>query len=106
MNAFEQARQKHAKNLERRTRAQEKDPVIAAPKPQIAVLLAPKERRSDAVISVTVSLPSGEFSFRFLKRDVLSNVPNHRLTRQEFKRAIVDGLVPLMGRVDELSGGG
>ena len=105
MNAFEQARLKHAKNLERRMRAQDK-PVIEAPKPQVPVLLAPKEKSGDAVIEVTVKLPSGNLNLRFIKRDVLSNVPNHRLNRNEFRKAFVDGLVPLMGRVDELSGGG
>ena len=98
MDAFEKARLKHAKNLERRERYEAPAPVVVS----VPVAEAPKEKESDAVIEVTVKLPNGSLAFRFVKRDVLSNVPNHRLTKNEFRKVLVEGLVPLLGRVDDL----
>ena len=71
-------------------------PVIEAPQPVI-----PKDKPSkDAVIYVTVSLPSGEQQFRFVKRDVSANVPG-AISRDRLRKMFMEGFAPLFGDVRE-----
>jgi len=107
MNAIEQARHKYFKNLERRQRnaapqgkadeqlpVEETVPVVAAP-----VL---NEKSPDGFITVTVELPDRQFSFVLRKRNVLSNVQKVYMNRDAIKRAVRNGLEPLLGGMDEL----
>jgi hypothetical protein len=96
MNQFEAARQKHAKNLERRTR------VEAQPEAPIAAshIEVPKES-PDGIVEVTVTLPSGIQRFTLVKRNVFANAVPARLTRQAIINCVVKGLEPLLGVVKE-----
>lgn len=112
MDAFEKARQKYEKN--KRNNDKYRVPVSLMESPpilepevklekveQIPALLVPKEKtKSDAVITVTVELPNGSFSFSLKKRSILSNVPAAKLNANEFRNAIMRGLEPLCGRVE------
>lgn len=105
MDQFEAARLKHAKNLERRLRTANKEPEVALEAIDTGgcapPILVPKENLSDAVIEVTVSLPKGSFSLRFVKADVMSNVPMHKVTKGSISNGIQEGLRPIFGTVVE-----
>lgn len=100
MNAIEQAHQRYERNKAARERQALKaqEPVVEVEAP--AAVEVPKERpMADAVIRVTVELPTGVLAFVLTKKDVLSNVPNGLLNQREFRKHIVDGLKPLLGDV-------
>ena len=98
MDQFEAARQKHLKNKERLARVTQT--VVAEPDAEATIPEVPKEKPKDGYIDVTVTLPSGSFSFRLVKRDILQNVSRARLNLPEIKKLISDGLTPLMGRME------
>lgn len=102
MNAFDLARQKHAKNLERKLRTQGNASVPIA-KPE-EVVRAPKERgpETGAFVEVKVKLPSGEFAFCLMKPAVFQNAIQSKLTRAAFINCVMRGLEPLLGGVKEI----
>lgn len=104
MDAFERARQKHAKNLERKERTQANTSAkVEAP------VEAPKEKAVDvgvALIEVVVKLPDNEYRFTFVKPAVYQNAIRSKLTKNEFKNRITEGLRPLLGGLNELPFGG
>jgi hypothetical protein len=74
-------------------------------KPDVPVV--PKGKASkNAYISVSISLPTGDIEFTLVKESVLANASVSRLTKDEFKRCITNGLLPLLGVVSELPRGG
>lgn len=91
-------------------------PVVVPPVGRIDVLdigqesmphLVSKGKASkDAYISVSISLPTGDIEFTLVKESVLANASVSRLTKDEFKRCITNGLIPLLGVVSELPRGG
>lgn len=102
MNEFERAKAKRLKNLERMQRSQQKavEPV-APPIIQVETPAVPKEKRQsiDALITVTVELPTETMEFRFCKANVLQNVPLNKLRRNEIMNALIKGLEPVFGAV-------
>jgi hypothetical protein len=53
------------------------------------------------VIDVVVTTPGAEFKFKFIKPSIRSNVPPGRISREEFRRAFISGLQPLLGAIIE-----
>lgn len=103
MDAFELARQKHAKNLERRLRTAPHQPIEDVGVVEPEVMEVPKEKPvHEAIIEVKVTLPDGEFSFALSKPNIYANATKSRLTRSEIKRCVENGLSPLFGRLNEL----
>lgn len=106
MDQFEAARVKHAKNLERKERTQSNTAQVE----EIPVVLeAPKEKKLDtgiATIEVVVTLPDTEHRYKFVKLAVYQNATRSKLTRNEFKNRITEGLRPLLGGLNELPFGG
>lgn len=102
MDAFEKARQKHAKNLERRMRAEA--PEVPAPNVPEVPIEKPKKPDTSAVIEVKVILPDGEFSFALCKPGVYQNATRAQLTPANFKNRIREGLKPLLGGVNDIFG--
>lgn len=101
MNAIEQALARTQKRLERQERK-----TLALPKDvpeikEVPVLLVPKEKSDDGVISITITLPTGEFSYKFVKPNIRANMNAGRMTREEFRKAFLNGLAPLVGAVTE-----
>jgi hypothetical protein len=99
MNAFEQAKRRHEKNLERRNRMVQTQ-VLEVVEPAEPVEMSKEKSKTDAVISVVVSLPSGDLVFSLQKRNVMGNIHPSRLNVNEFKNAMIRGLEPLLGRVE------
>ncbi len=54
----------------------------------------------DAVVSVSITLPTGEIKFSFTKRNVFDNAVKSRLNEREFKNCIREALKPLLGGVE------
>jgi hypothetical protein len=105
MDAFEAARLKHAKNKERFARSAASKVVEAAQAaPEPVVVETPKEKAisKDGFIQVVVTLPTGEFSMTFRKRNVMENVSRSQMNKVQIQNAIAKGLEPLMGRVEAL----
>lgn len=105
MDQFEAAKLKHAKNLERRLRAQAAEEIEKAEVVYIEHEAfqekAPEERATDAVVEVKVSLPNGGFVFSLVKPSVLQNAVVSKLTKQNFVNGVMKGLEPLLGVVKE-----
>lgn len=110
MDAFDQARLKHAKNLERRLRVREPQGIdqaeeVSSPVPN----KEPKEQKEPstaAIITVMVTLPDGGFSFRLLKPAIYQNANKSKINKNEFQNRIIEGLRPLLGGLIELPFGG
>jgi hypothetical protein len=98
MDQFEAARLKALKRQERQARQQ-------APVEVPAEVVVPKAKETGpsnaAIIDVTVTLPNGEFSLRLVKPAVFQNASPARLTKNEFKNRLMEGLRPLLGAVTE-----
>jgi hypothetical protein len=113
MNQFEEAKLKAQKRMERQAR-------YAVPQPSTATIAAglsneslgqgevaaetPKENHS-LIITVLIQLPDQSFELKFRKASVYQNASRSRLTKQEFKNRIKEGLKPLLGGIDEFPGG-
>ena len=96
MDQFEAARLKALKRQERQSRQTPVEPVeVVVPKAKEA---GPSNA---AIIDVTVTLPNGEFSLRLVKSAVFQNASPARLTKNEFKNRLMEGLRPLLGAVTE-----
>lgn len=109
MDQFEAARVKHAKNLERKERTQSNTAAPVEPEVKTQAVEAPKERVMDkgvATIEVIVTLPDTEHRYKFVKLAVYQNATRSKLTRNEFKNRITEGLRPLLGGLNELPIGG
>lgn len=116
MNQFEAARLKAEKRAQKYGAkvvppvGDPLQPVVVPPVGRIElpeVVSAPKEKASkNAYISVCISLPTGDIEFTLVKESVLANASVSRLTKDEFKRCITNGLIPLLGVVSELPRGG
>ena len=107
MDAFELARLKHQKNLERRLRTQANQAVggpVAVIETSAPVVETPKEKavNTDGIVQVVVSLPCGEIEMCFRKRNVMANVTKSQMTKGNFQNALVKALEPLLGRVEVL----
>ena len=105
MDTFEAARQKHAKNLERRTRNIKEPAAQEVPAQEIQ---APKEKPKSAAafIHVKVVLPDRELSVCLMRPQVYQNVVPNRLTKSEIKKCVEDGFRPLLGGLDDVPGSG
>jgi hypothetical protein len=114
MDQFEEAKRKAQKRIERQAK-------YAAPQPSTAVFGAapsqegvgqgdvaaaapvetPKEKpNADAVITVWVQLPDTEFSMKLVKRFVYQSAVKSKLTKQNIRNGIIEGLKPLLGGVN------
>lgn len=100
MDAIQQALARTQKRLERQQRKTLTLPTDV-PEKEIPALLVPKEKSEDGVISITVSTPNGEFSYKFVKPNIRANMNLGRMTREEFRKAFINGLSPLLGSVIE-----
>jgi len=121
MNQFEAARLKAEKRAQKYA-AKGFPPPVGDPQPPVEppqmgrielpampdeLPVVPKGKASkNAYISVSVSLPTGDIEFTLVKESVLANASVSRLTKDEFKRCITNGLIPLLGVVSELPRGG
>jgi hypothetical protein len=120
MNQFEAARLRAEKRAQKYA-AREIPPPVGDPMPPLEPLpvgridvldigqqsIVPKGKASkNAYISVSISLPTGDIEFTLVKESVLANASVSRLTKDEFKRCITNGLIPLLGVVSELPRGG
>jgi hypothetical protein len=66
----------------------------------------PKEKQDNGLtITVLIQLPDQSFELKFRKASVYQNASRSRLTKQEFKNRIKEGLKPLLGGIDEFPGG-
>lgn len=101
MDAFEKARLKHAKNLERRLRSQSE--VVEVVEEPVVFIETPKESEplTAAIIEVKVTLPTGEFDFRLIKASVMQNANPSKLNKNEFRNRIMEGLRPVLGGLSE-----
>lgn len=99
MDQFEEARLRNAKRLERvaRTQANARMPLQDQMEPQEKKAVEPQEEITAAMVEVRVKLPSGESFFTFVKPGVIPTI-----TGRDIKRALEDGLRPLLGGVREL----
>jgi hypothetical protein len=105
MDQFEAAKARALKNQARFREARERQAEESA----IVVPEVPKEKPQegrmesrDAVIDISVSLPSGGFAIRLVKKDVLKNVPAPvKLNKNEFRNRLIEGLRPLLGAVQD-----
>jgi hypothetical protein len=90
MNEFDKALAKTDKREQRKTLH-----LPSAPEP---VVIVPKEKRPsiDAVITVTVELPYERFELSFTKANV---VGMRKLSKNDFKKAISEGLSSILGAV-------
>jgi uncharacterized protein YndB with AHSA1/START domain len=97
LDQFEQARLRNEKRLERMARTQANQ---AQPEEKV-VFIEPQQEKEEpvtgAIIEVKLTLPSGEVSFTFVKPGVKPTI-----TARDIKRAIEDGLRPVLGGVKEL----
>lgn len=98
MDTFAAARNKHARNLERRLRPSIEDPEPVEP---IAIKEKAEGPVTSAVVEVKVTLPSGVFFFTLIKPAVLQNANPSKLTRAEFINRIRSGLEPILGGMKE-----
>lgn len=101
MDTFAAARNKHARNLERRLR-----PAIEEPEPVEPIVIKEKAVKEAGPITagfveVKVTLPTGTFSFTLVKPSVLQNANPSKLNRAEFMNRIRTGLEPLLGGMKE-----
>lgn len=106
MNAIEQALHRTAKRQEREARKTLTLPAKEIPalvKPPVEV---PKAKSHDGVIDITVTMPNGSFSFKFVKINAVGNIPASRQTKEEFRRMFINGFIPLLGTVSEFPSGG
>jgi hypothetical protein len=101
MNQFEAARQKHARNLERKARVETQEHALLPESPiDVSPVESPKES-PDGIVEVTVTLPSGVQRFTLVKRNVFANAVPAKLTRQALLNCVAKGLEPLLGAVKE-----
>lgn len=110
MNTFEAAKAKYEKNRITHGRDYPKTEIDFVVKHEVSVtdpvvevkptVIEPIEKSADAIIKVTVSLPTKDIVFTLRKRNVLSNVSASRMTKDEFRNAFMRGLEPLLGRVE------
>lgn len=105
MNAFEAARIKTEKRLERTARqeaARVDVAVIAAhpPSPPVVALALKEKGNNDLVITVRVTAPNADYTFTLSKKNIYSHVAPHRIKSDEIKKTIKDGLQKLVGAVD------
>jgi hypothetical protein len=97
MNEFERAMAKTEKREHRKTLTLPKASEINT---GVIASAVPKEKAfKDAIIEVLVVLPGREFCFTLVKTNVLSNVNPSKMNEAEFRKAIVQGLAPLLGNV-------
>lgn len=96
MDAFEKARHVYNRNRDARDRsaARKEDAPIDHVDHE-----PPKQRATDAVISVTVNLPDKSYYFQLTKQAVYSNAIPTKLTQVGFMNGIRDGLKPLLGEL-------
>lgn len=99
MDQFEAARNKHAKNLERKLRP----PVeLAVIEPEVIKEKAVSEPVTSGIVEVKVTLPNGVFTFTLVKPAVLQNANPSKLNRAEFLNRVRSGLEPLLGGMKEI----
>jgi hypothetical protein len=99
MDAFEAARLKYAKNRERKERT---EAVEIAKDPEAPKKKAERIDSGVATIEVVVTLPDAEHRYTFVKLAVYQNAIRSKLTRNEIRNRILEGLRPLLGGVKEL----
>lgn len=97
MDQFAAARNKHAKNLERRLRPAVEELIVEP----IVTKEKAKEPSTSATVEVKVTLPNGEFFFTLIKPAVFQNANPSKLTRSEFINRIRSGLEPILGGMKE-----
>ena len=56
----------------------------------------------DALISVVVSLPIGDVKLTFRKRNIMGNNTASQLSAQNFERAFMAALTPILGTVEKV----
>lgn len=104
MDQFEAARLKTAQREARKIRYETvtavsndvPDVPSVADVPQIF-----KEKpKKDGRFTVMVDMPHTTFSFTLVKSSILSNVPASKLTENEIRKHIIQGLRPLLGGVE------
>lgn len=113
MDAFELARRKYERNRLSQGRPLPKAEIEPEPV-QVETVQAVKVPKveakpdaKDAVIDVSVTLPTGRFALRFTKADVLRNVQYPaKLNKNEFKNRLMEGLKPLLGAVNDVDRSG
>ena len=101
MNEFERAFEKTQKREQRKTLTLTKAVALEGDTPmpeETRTLTVVKEKRQsiDAVITVAVDLPYDRFELTFTKPNVMGM---KRLSRNDFHKAIAEGLRPILGGV-------
>lgn len=106
MNQFEEAKLKAQKRMERQARYVQVLPLAPQPPTVTTSTETPKEKQDNGLtITVLIQLPDQSFELKFRKASVYQNASRSRLTKQEFKNRIKEGLKPLLGGIDEFPGG-
>lgn len=116
MNQFDAAKARALKRAEKKIPPPIGDPLppyqppvvgrIELPEPVVEPVATKEKTFKDAYIRVEISLPTGVIGFTLVKESVLANASVSRLTKDEFKRCVINGLIPLLGVVRELPRGG
>ena len=70
--------------------------------PKEVTPMAIEKPSQDAVISVVISLPTGEIKLGFRKRNVAGNSTASQLSASNFERAFRGALEKLLGSVDKV----
>ena len=106
MDAFERARLKHAKNLERKERSQEsavESPKAPDPVPTVVLRTKPTH---EAIVEVKLTHPDGEVVVVMMKPHIYANANKSRLNKSEIKRCVENGFRPLLGGLLDVPGSG
>jgi hypothetical protein len=107
MDAFEAARLKHAKNLERKLRTTQHQPIedVGRIEPEVLPEVPRTKPKHEAIIEVKVRLPDNEIVVMLMKPHVYENAIKSRLNKSEIKKCVENGFAPLLGRLHDVSGG-
>jgi hypothetical protein len=99
MDQFEAARLKTAQREERKVRYATK-----SPDPEMELQVAPKvfkeKPQKNGIFTISVDMPHTQFTFTLVKQSILSHASSNRLTEDEIRKHIIQGLKPLLGGLD------
>lgn|ERR1700704_4156901 len=101
MDQFEAARLKTAQREERKVRYATKSPDSEM---ELAQHVAPKvfkeKPQKNGIFTISVDMPHTQFTFTLVKQSILSHASSNRLTQDEIRKHIIQGLKPLLGGLD------
>jgi hypothetical protein len=103
MDQFEAARLKTAQREERKHRYAEQS--VSNNVPEVPLVVnSPKvlkeKPQKNGIFTISVDMPHTQFTFSLVKQSILSHASSNRLTEDEIRKHIIQGLKPLLGGLD------